>query len=284
MGRLRARTSIPAALDPGRAPSGAGGEDQQDREDLKALVLANVEEVINDAMAKSPLLRKARGGRQAGSRRRLLRAGERARDVLVSGAAASGSAGRQGSGLGDACRKEIDANIRRCVDRGQRRRADDRARGGAEGDAARAAAHARRPSGRVAARGAQDRAVEAGRCAGMGSRGDAGPRREQPEARNANTVSVSARQAAEQTIAALAAAMKSLPKRPPAPPESRTPRARRGESATGVFMYDTPPPIVYKVTWPATPPEPGLDRRVELDWTRESAGAARLRWNETTPD
>ena len=34
------------------------GEDQQDREDLKALVLANVEEVINDAMAKSPLLRK----------------------------------------------------------------------------------------------------------------------------------------------------------------------------------------------------------------------------------
>ena len=32
-------------------------EDQQDRADLKALVLANVEEVINDAMAKSPLLR-----------------------------------------------------------------------------------------------------------------------------------------------------------------------------------------------------------------------------------
>jgi hypothetical protein len=95
---------------------------------------------------------------------------------------------------------------------------------------------------------------------------------------------VSARQAAEQTIAALVAAMKNLPKRPPAPPESRTPRARRAESATGVFMYDTPPPIVYKVTWPATPPELGLDHRVELDWTRESAGAARLRWNETTPD
>ena len=33
-------------------------EDRQDRDDLKALVLANVEEVINDAMAKSPLLRK----------------------------------------------------------------------------------------------------------------------------------------------------------------------------------------------------------------------------------
>ena len=33
-------------------------EDHQDREDLKALVLANVEEVINDTMAKSPLLRK----------------------------------------------------------------------------------------------------------------------------------------------------------------------------------------------------------------------------------
>jgi carbonic anhydrase len=36
----------------------ATAEDHQDREDLKALVLANVEEVINDAMAKSPLLRK----------------------------------------------------------------------------------------------------------------------------------------------------------------------------------------------------------------------------------
>jgi len=119
---------------------------------------------------------------------------------------------------------------------------------------------------------------------GMGSRGDAGAMPGAARSSNANTVSVSARQAAEQTIAALVAAMKNLPKRPPAPPESRTPRARRAESATGVFMYDTPPPIVYKVTWPATPPELGLDRRVELDWTRESAGAARLRWNETTPD
>jgi carbonic anhydrase len=33
-------------------------EDQQDRDDLKALVLANVEEVINDTMAKSPVLRR----------------------------------------------------------------------------------------------------------------------------------------------------------------------------------------------------------------------------------
>jgi carbonic anhydrase len=33
-------------------------EDHQDREEIKALVLANVEEVINDAMAKSPVLRK----------------------------------------------------------------------------------------------------------------------------------------------------------------------------------------------------------------------------------
>jgi carbonic anhydrase len=41
-----ARRQVPAA------------EDHQDREDIKALVLANVEEVINDAMAKSPLLRR----------------------------------------------------------------------------------------------------------------------------------------------------------------------------------------------------------------------------------
>jgi carbonic anhydrase len=33
-------------------------EDHEDREDIKALVLANVEEVINDAMAKSPVLRR----------------------------------------------------------------------------------------------------------------------------------------------------------------------------------------------------------------------------------
>ena len=33
-------------------------EDQADREDIKALVLANVEEVINDAMAKSAVLRR----------------------------------------------------------------------------------------------------------------------------------------------------------------------------------------------------------------------------------
>ena len=36
----------------------ATAEDRDDREDIKALVLANVEEVINDAMAKSPVLRK----------------------------------------------------------------------------------------------------------------------------------------------------------------------------------------------------------------------------------
>ena len=34
------------------------GEERQDRDDIKALVLANVEEVINDTMAKSPLLRR----------------------------------------------------------------------------------------------------------------------------------------------------------------------------------------------------------------------------------
>jgi carbonic anhydrase len=34
------------------------GEEHQDQEDIKALVLANVEEVINDAMAKSPVLRR----------------------------------------------------------------------------------------------------------------------------------------------------------------------------------------------------------------------------------
>jgi hypothetical protein len=120
---------------------------------------------------------------------------------------------------------------------------------------------------------------------GISSRGDSGATPAPARSANARTVSVSARQAAEQTIAALVAAMKNLPKRPPAPPESRTPRARRaGEAATAAQLFDTPPPIVYKVTWPATPPELGLDRRVELDWTRESAGAARLRWNETTPE
>ena len=118
---------------------------------------------------------------------------------------------------------------------------------------------------------------------GIGSRGDAGALPTAARSANARTISVSARQAAEQTIAALVAAMKNMPKRPPAPPESRTSRAQRADGTRGPAL-DAPPPINYHVTWPATPPELGLDRRVELDWGGESAGAPRLRWNEPTPD
>ena len=117
---------------------------------------------------------------------------------------------------------------------------------------------------------------------GVSARGDSGAMPAAARSANARTLSLSARQAAEQTIAALAAAMKNMPKRPPAPPESRTPRARRGEGAAG--LLDAPTPINYHVTWPASPPELGLDRRVQLDWSRESAGAGRLRWNQPTPD
>ena len=119
---------------------------------------------------------------------------------------------------------------------------------------------------------------------GIGPRGDSGAVPTAARSANARTVSVSARQAAEQTIAALVAAMKNIPKRPPAPPESRTPRARRGDAASATQAFDAPPPIVYRVTWPATPPELGLDRRVELDWRGDSTGAARLRWHAPTPD
>jgi hypothetical protein len=119
---------------------------------------------------------------------------------------------------------------------------------------------------------------------GISTRSGAGATPAPARSANARTVSVSARQAAEQTIAALVAAMKNMPKRPPAPPESRTPRARRGTAATDAQAFDAPPPIVYKVTWPATPDEPGLGRRVELDWSEPSAGAARLRWNDATPE
>jgi hypothetical protein len=120
---------------------------------------------------------------------------------------------------------------------------------------------------------------------GIAPRGDSGALPTAARSANARTISVSAKQAAEQTIAALVAAMKNIPKRPPAPPESRTPRLRRGDAAVaGQQGYDAPPPIVYRVTWPATPPELGLDRRVELDWRGDSTGAARLRWNEPTPE
>src|SRR5262245_30377278 len=119
---------------------------------------------------------------------------------------------------------------------------------------------------------------------GMGSRGDAGAMPGAARSSNANTVSVSARQAAEQTIAALVAAMKNLPKRPPAPPESRTPRAQRAAGANGQAL-DAPTPINYHVTWPATPPEPYLDRRVELDWPGKSTGGpVSLRWSQPTTD
>ena len=118
----------------------------------------------------------------------------------------------------------------------------------------------------------------------MGPGGDAGAVPTAARSANARTISVSARQAAEQTIAALVAAMKNMPKRPPAPPESRTPRTRRAEAAARAEAADAPPPINYHVTWPATPPEPGLGRRVELDWGQSTGGPVSLRWNQPAPD
>jgi len=102
-----------------------------------------------------------------------------------------------------------------------------------------------------------------------------------PRNPNAARVSVSARHAAEQTIAALVAAMKNLPKRPPAPPEPRTAAARRA-AASRTPAFDAPPRIDYHVTWPSRPEEPGLDRRVELAWPGGGSGPVALRWNEPT--
>jgi len=118
---------------------------------------------------------------------------------------------------------------------------------------------------------------------GVGPRGDSGALPTAARSANARTISVSARQAAEQTIAALVAAMKNMPKRPPAPPEPRTSRPQRADGTRGPAL-DAPPPIDYHVTWPATPPELGLGRRVELDWAGESTGTSRLRWNQPNPD
>ena len=119
---------------------------------------------------------------------------------------------------------------------------------------------------------------------GIGSRGDAGAMPTAARSANARTISVSARQAAEQTIAALVAAMKNMPKRSPAPPEARTSRVQRADSARGQAL-DAPPPIDYHVTWPVAPPEIGVGRRVELDWHAPSAnGPVTLRWNEPQPD
>jgi hypothetical protein len=97
-----------------------------------------------------------------------------------------------------------------------------------------------------------------------------------------NQVTVSARQAAEKTIAALVEAMKSIPKRPPAPPEPRTSSARRAANATRAVDPDAPPPINYHVTWPARPEEVGVTKRVELAWPGSSTSGVSLRWNEPT--
>jgi hypothetical protein len=115
---------------------------------------------------------------------------------------------------------------------------------------------------------------------GIAPRGDSGALPTAARSANARTISVSARQAAEQTIAALVAAMKNMPKRPPAPPESRTSRARRATAAAEAQAFDAPPPIVYRVTWPATPDEPGVGRRVELDWGSAPSSSVKLRWND----
>src|SRR5262245_1212390 len=81
---------------------------------------------------------------------------------------------------------------------------------------------------------------------GIAPKGDSGVTPTGARSANNRTISVSARQAAEQTIAALVAAMKNMPKRPPAPPESRTPRARRGDAGRGQ-AFDGPTPITYHV-------------------------------------
>jgi len=118
---------------------------------------------------------------------------------------------------------------------------------------------------------------------GIAPRGDSGATPGAARSANARTLSVSARQAAEQTIAALVAAMKNMPKRPPAPPEPRTARERREAGSRGQAL-DAPTPINYHVTWPVSEPEPGLGRRVELDWPgRASTGSVSLRWNDPTP-
>lgn len=114
---------------------------------------------------------------------------------------------------------------------------------------------------------------------GVKAGGDSGATPAGARSATAKTVSVSARQAAEQTIAALVAAMKNLPKRPPEPPDSRTQRAQRAAAGRGQGL-DAPTPIDYHVTWPATPPAPYLDRRVELDWPGKSTGPIQLRWND----
>jgi len=94
-------------------------------------------------------------------------------------------------------------------------------------------------------------------------------------------VTLSARQAAEQTIAALVAAMKTMPKRPPAPPEPRSASARRAAAAgSRTPGFDEPPRIDYHVTWPSTPEEADPSTRVELAWPGASTRGVALRWNE----
>lgn len=120
---------------------------------------------------------------------------------------------------------------------------------------------------------------------GISPRSDSGAMPKARKPASARTISVSARQAAEQTIAALVAAMKNMPKRPPAPDEPRTSRARNAATAAGGAAADAATPITYRVTWPATPPELGLDTRVELDWPgRRTSAPVPLRWNEPAPD
>jgi hypothetical protein len=113
----------------------------------------------------------------------------------------------------------------------------------------------------------------------IGPKGDSGAVPAGLRNPKAASVSVSARQAAEQTIAALVAAMKNLPKRPPAPPEPRTAAARRAAAAKAP-SFDDPPRIDYRVTWPSSPEEPGLSHRVEFAWPDGSSGPVALRWNE----
>jgi hypothetical protein len=114
----------------------------------------------------------------------------------------------------------------------------------------------------------------------LGPAGDAGatPSAARADADDARRLSISARQSAEKTIAALVAAMKSLPRKPDPPPTESRLTSRRPARAPSA---DGPAPIDYRVVWPASAAEPApIAGRVELSWPDGgTAGPIALRWD-----
>ena len=113
-----------------------------------------------------------------------------------------------------------------------------------------------------------------------GMDGGATPSAAHADSAQARQLSISARQSAEKTIAALVAAMKNVPRKPDPPPSASRAIPRR--TVTRPAGEEPAAPIEYHVAWPSRSEEPApVSRRVQLAWPGAGTpGPIALHWDD----